>query len=506
MTAVLAIDQGTTGSTALIFSQEGHILGRAYSEFTQYYPQPGWVEHDPEEIWQVSLKVMAEALTASGVRADGLAAIGITNQRETSVVWDRATGQPVHRAIVWQSRQSAGICERLKADGLEPLFRERTGLVIDPYLSGTKIRWILDQDPELQRRAEAGELEFGTIDSWLLWKLTGGSAPAGALHRTDPTNASRTLLYDIHEQRWDPELCEILNIPVSMLPEVLPSAGVFGETDVLDGIPSGIPIAGIAGDQQAALYGQGCWEPGQAKNTYGTGCFLLMNMGLKHPVSKNGLLTTICCDAHGAPAYALEGSIFIAGAAVQWLRDELEIIDDAAETDAMARSIEDNQGVYLVPAFAGLGAPYWDMNARGAVLGLTRGAGRAHLARAALEAIAYQARDIVDVMNIDSGIELKELRVDGGASKNDFLMQFQADILGVTVDRPKLVETTAAGSAYLAGLAVGVWNSPSELDQIRRTDCRFEPQMESDVAQELYAGWQRAVARVRSDQGDKGND
>ena len=506
MTAVLAIDQGTTGSTALVFSQDGEILGRAYSEFTQHYPQPGWVEHDPEEIWQISRKVMVKALTAAGIGRGEISAIGITNQRETTVVWDHKTGQPVHRAIVWQSRQSASICERLKADGLEPLFREKTGLVVDPYLSGSKIRWILDRDPELQRRAEAGELKFGTIDSWLLWKLTGGSAQAGALHRTDPTNASRTLLFDIHKQCWDEELCAILNVPMSMLPTVLPSAGTFGETGIIDGIPAGIPIAGIAGDQQAALYGQGCWEAGQAKNTYGTGCFLLMNMGLQHPVSQNGLLTTICCDAHGAPAYALEGSIFIAGAAIQWLRDELNIIKDAAETDALAREIESNEGVFLVPAFAGLGAPYWDMNARGAITGLTRGSGRAHLARAALEAIAYQSRDIVEVMNLDSGIELKELRVDGGASKNDFLMQFQADILGVTVDRPKLVETTAAGSAYLAGLAVGVWNSPSELDQIRRTDCRFEPRMEDPQRQELYQGWQNAVARVRSANGESASD
>jgi len=506
MAAVLAIDQGTTGSTALVFSHEGEILGRAYSEFTQHYPQPGWVEHDPEEIWQVSRKVMAEALAAAGIGKDALSAIGITNQRETTVVWDRKTGQAVHRAIVWQSRQSAGICERLKSDGLEPLFREKTGLVVDPYLSGTKIRWILDRDPSLQSRAEAGELKFGTIDSWLLWKMTGGSAQAGALHRTDPTNASRTLLYDIHQQCWDAELCEILNVPMSMLPEVLPSAGIFGETDIIEGIPAGIPIAGIAGDQQAALYGQGCWEAGQAKNTYGTGCFLLMNMGLQHPVSRNGLLTTICCDAYGAPAYALEGSIFIAGAAIQWLRDELNIIKDASEMDALAREISSNEGVYLVPAFAGLGAPYWDMNARGAIMGLTRGAGRAHLARAALEAIAYQSRDIVEVMNIDSGIKLTELRVDGGASRNNFLMQFQADILGVTVDRPKLVETTAAGSAYLAGLAVGVWSSPSELDQIRHTDCRFEPQMEDNQRQELYQGWHKAVARVRSCSGENEND
>ena len=506
MTAVLAIDQGTTGSTALVFSQDGGILGRAYSEFTQHYPQPGWVEHDPEEIWQVSRKVMVKALTAAGIGRGEISAIGITNQRETTVVWDRKTGQPVHRAIVWQSRQSASICERLKADGHEPLFREKTGLVVDPYLSGTKIRWILDRDQELQRRAEAGELKFGTIDSWLLWKLTGGSTQAGALHRTDPTNASRTLLYNIHNQCWDQELCEILNVPMSMLPTVHPSAGIFGETGIIDGIAAGIPIAGIAGDQQAALYGQGCWEAGQAKNTYGTGCFLLMNMGLQHPVSQNGLLTTICCDAHGAPAYALEGSIFIAGAAIQWLRDELNIIKDAAETDTLAREIESNEGVFLVPAFAGLGAPYWDMNARGAITGLTRGSGRAHLARAALEAIAYQSRDIVEVMNLDSGIELKELRVDGGASKNNFLMQFQADILGVTVDRPKLVETTAAGSAYLAGLAVGVWSSPSELDQIRRTDCRFEPRMEDPQRQELYQGWQNAVARIRSANGESASD
>jgi len=506
MSAVLAIDQGTTGSTALVFSREGEILGRAYSEFTQHYPQPGWVEHDPEEIWRVSRKVMTQALAASGTGQGELSAIGITNQRETTVVWDRKTGQPVHRAIVWQSRQSADICERLKADGLEPRFREKTGLFVDAYFSGTKIRWILDQDPELQSRAEAGEINFGTIDSWLLWKMTGGDAGAGALHRTDPTNASRTLLYDIHEQSSDPELCEVLNIPMSMLPEVFPSAGVFGETALLDGVPAGIPIAGIAGDQQAALYGQGCWEAGQAKNTYGTGCFLLMNMGLQHPVSQNGLLTTICCDAHGAPAYALEGSIFIAGAAIQWLRDELKIIKDAPETDALAREIEDNEGVYLVPAFAGLGAPYWDMGARGAITGLTRGAGRAHLARAALEAIAYQSRDVVEVMNLDSGVELNELRVDGGASNNDFLMQFQADILGVTVDRPKIVETTAAGSAYLAGLAVGVWNNPGELDHVRRTDCRFEPRMTEKQRRELYEGWQQAVSRVRSKQGEDRND
>jgi glycerol kinase len=498
MTAVLAIDQGTTGSTALVFSREGDIIGRAYREFKQFYPAPGWVEHDPEEIWRVSQAVMAEALASSGVDSNGLSAIGITNQRETTVIWDRESGEPVHRAVVWQSRQSAGICERLKAEGVEPLIREKTGMMIDPYFAGTKIRWILDQDPQLQRRAEAGDLEFGTIDSWLLWKLTGGTAKAGALHRTDPTNASRTLLYDIHEQTWNEELCSILDVPLSMLPEVQPSASIFGETDHIDGLPSGVPIAGIAGDQQAALYGQGCWEPGQAKNTYGTGCFMLMNMGLQHPISRHGLLTTICCDAQGAPAYALEGSIFIAGAAVQWLRDELQIINDPAETDALARQVEDNEGVYLVPAFAGLGAPFWDMEARGALLGLTRGSGRAHIARAVLESIAYQSRGVAEAMEQDSGIELNELRVDGGASNNDFLMQFQADILNVTVDRPKMVETTAAGSAQLAGLTVGVWSSPSELDRIRRTECRFEAQMDEAQREALYTGWLEAVTRVSS--------
>ena len=501
MSFVLAIDQGTTGSTALVFAHEGAVVGRAYSEFRQHYPKPGWVEHDPEEIWQVSLRVMAAAVAEAGIAPRDLAAIGITNQRETTVVWDRASGVPVYRAIVWQSRQTEAICERLRADGLEPLFRDKTGLVVDPYLSGSKIRWILDRDPALQRRAEAGALAFGTIDSWLLWKLTGGSAAAGARHRTDPTNASRTLLYDIHEQRWDPELCRLLDVPLAMLPEVHASSGVFGETGAFDGLPAGVPVAGIAGDQQAALYGQGCWEPGQAKNTYGTGCFLLMNTGQRHRVSRHGLLTTICCDAVGAPAYALEGSVFVAGAAVQWLRDELQIIADAAESETLARQLDDNEGVYLVPAFTGLGAPYWDAGARGMLLGLTRGSGRAHLARAALEAIAYQSRDIVEVMNRDSGIELSELRVDGGASQNDFLMQFQADLLGVPVERPQLVETTAAGSAYLAGLAVGVWNSPAELDEARRCERRFAPAMAEAERRRLYAGWQDAVARARSSRG-----
>ncbi len=498
MSAVLAIDQGTTGSTALVFSRQGSVLGRAYSEFTQHYPQPGWVEHDAEEIWQVSLKVMVEALADAGLGHGDLVAIGIANQRETTVIWDRQTGKPVHRAIVWQSRQSASICNQLREAGHEDLFRERTGLVMDAYFSGTKIRWILDRDAELQQRAENGELAFGTIDSWLLWNLTGGRAAAGAKHLTEPTNASRTLIYNINEHCWDPQLCELLNIPQALLPEVQASSGVFGQTVSIDGLPAGIPIAGMAGDQQAALYGQGCWQAGEAKNTYGTGCFLLMNMGSERPDSSHGLLTTICCDAHGLPAYALEGSVFIAGAAIQWLRDELGLLTDASESESMARQLDGNDGVFLVPAFTGLGAPHWDMDARGAILGLTRGTGQAHIVRAALESIAYQSRDIVEAMNRDSGIELTALKVDGGASRNDFLMQFQADILGVTVERPQQVEATAAGSAYLAGLAVGLWNSPDELQVARVNDRYFEPVMSKQQSNILYTAWLAAVDRVRS--------
>lgn len=498
MSAILVIDQGTTGSTALVLSRAGKILGRAYSEFTQHYPRPGWVEHDAEEIWQVSLRVMASALADAGLQAGELSAIGITNQRETTVIWDRKTGRPVFRAIVWQSRQSASICERVRADGHEPLFRQRTGLRLDPYFSASKIRWILDQDPLLQQRAEDGELAFGTIDSWLLWNLTGGTAAAGAIHATEPTNASRTLLYDIHQHRWDPALCQLLNVPMPMLPEVRASSGIFGETAVLDGIPAGVPVAGMAGDQQAALYGQGCWLPGQAKNTYGTGCFLLMNMGAQCPASQHGLLTTVCCDAQGRPAYALEGSVFIAGAAIQWLRDELGIIGRAGDSEALARQLDGNDGVYLVPAFTGLGAPYWDTDARGAILGLTRGTGRAHIVRAALESIAYQTRDVVEAMHQDSGVDLTELKVDGGASGNDFLMQFQADLLGVPVDRPRLVETTAMGGAFLAGLAVGVWNSSEQLMAARNSERKFQPAMDADQREALYAEWRVAVSRIRS--------
>jgi glycerol kinase len=491
--AVLALDQGTTGTTALVFDREGRILGRCYEELPQHYPRPGWVEHDAEEIWETALKALVDALLAARIESRHLKAIGITNQRETTVVWDRKTGEPVQRAVVWQSRQTADICRRLRDDGLEALFRRKTGLVLDAYFSGTKVRWILDQDPELQRRAEGGELLFGTVDSWLLWKLTGGQ-----VHATEPTNASRTLLYDIHERRWDESLLEILRIPAAMLPEVRPSAGAFGETISHGPLTGGIPVAGMAGDQQAALYGQGCWHPGQAKNTYGTGCFVLMNTGDRGDLSHGGLLTTLCCDARGEPAYALEGSVFVTGAAVQWLRDDLGLIEEAAETEAIATGMEDTRGVYVVPAFAGLGTPYWDMDARGAIVGLTRGAGRAEIVRAVLESIAYQSRDVIDVMNRDSGVPITELRVDGGASANDFLMQFQADLLGVPVDRPASIETTAAGSAFLAGLAVGFWNDPDEVAVARRRERRFEPRMPREQAEALYAGWQRAVERVRS--------
>ncbi len=494
---ILAIDQGTTGTTVLLFDREGGIAGRAYSEFTQHYPRPGWVEHDPEEIWAVTRTVIGEAFASSGISPGEVASIGITNQRETTVIWDRSSGRPVHNAIVWQCRRTSEICDALKADGHEPTFHEKTGLVVDAYFSGTKIKWILENVPGAREKAAAGELAFGTIDTWLVWKLTGGRA-----HVTDPTNASRTLIYNIHDLAWDPELLDILGIPDSLLPEVKSSSEVYGKTDpeVLAG--SGlegdleIPIAGIAGDQQAALYGQLCWDPGMVKNTYGTGCFIMMNMGDRPVISRNGLLTTICCDAAGRPAYALEGSVFITGAAVQWLRDELRIIKDADETEAIAASIPDTGGVYVVPAFVGLGAPHWDMDARGAIIGLTRGAGRAQIVRATLESIAFQTHDVVDVMGGDSGIEIRELRVDGGAAKNNFLMQFQADILGVDVDRPEIVETTALGAALLAGLGVGFWSSPEDLRGVRRRERLFKPSTEGEECETRLAGWRQAVGRV----------
>ena len=489
--AVLAIDQGTTGTTALVIGHDCSVLGRAYSEFTQYYPQPGWVEHDAEEIWKVSLDVATRAVAASDVAAAEIAAIGITNQRETTVIWDRRSGRPVHRALVWQSRQTAEICDRLRDAGHEKWIHDRTGLVLDAYFSASKIRWILDRVPNGQALAEAGDLLFGTIDTWLLWKLTGGE-----VHATDPTNASRTLLYDIHRRRWASELLELFEVPRVMLPEVRPSSGVFGQTRSLGPLPAGIPVSGIAGDQQAALYGQACWRPGMIKATYGTGSFVVLNTGSGATLSENGLVTSVCCDASGAPSYALEGSIFSTGAAIQWLRDEMGLINHAAETETIGSRVTDTMGVYVVPAFAGLGAPHWDMHARGAVVGLTRGSGRDQLVRATLDSIAYQTRDVVDIMNRDSGIEITELRVDGGAAANNVLMQFQADILGIPVVRPNLLETTAAGAAFLAGLGVGFWQDPDELESSWRRERLFEPKMGEDRRDELYEGWQKAVKQV----------
>ena len=487
---VLAIDQGTTGSTAIVFDERGRIRGRGYSEFRQYYPSPGWVEHDAEEIWSVSLKVMQAALRNARLTAKQISAIGITNQRETVVLWDRKTGKPLHRAIVWQDRRTAPFCEQLVASGADHSIRAKTGLVVDPYFSGTKVRWLFDKLKGARRKAD--QIAFGTIDSWLIWKLTGGK-----VHATDYTNASRTLMFDIYARRWDEELLQILDVPGSILPQVVPSAGVIGTTAV-KGLAAEIPIAGVAGDQQAALFGQNCHKPGMVKNTYGTGCFMLMFTGDLAVRSERGLLTTLACAADGGPAYAIEGSVFIAGAAVQWLRDGLGLIKSAAETEALARKVDSTLGVYMVPAFVGLGAPYWDAAARGAIVGLTRGVGREHIARATLESLAYQTRDVVDTMVAESGKPLTGLRVDGGAAANDFLMQFQADLLGTTVDRPKIVETTAMGAAQLAGLGSGVWTSAKDLDRVRQTDRVFKPKMAPEKRAALYHGWRRAVAAVRS--------
>jgi glycerol kinase len=496
---VLALDQGTTGSTALVVDDEGHVRGRGYRELPQYFPEPGWVEHDPEEIWQTQLAAAEMALGAAGLRGREVAAIGITNQRETTILWDRKTGTPVHRAIVWQCRRSAQICERMRADGLEPLVRSRTGLVCDAYFSGSKLAWLLDHEPSWRPRAARGELAFGTVDSWLIWRLTGGR-----VHATDPSNASRTLCFDIGRLDWDPELTGYLRIPREVFPAVHPSAGVLGETVALGALPAGIPVAGVAGDQQAALFGQGASRPGDAKNTYGTGCFLLLNTG-GHPVaSPRGLLSTVAWSLPGPGpargpeiAYALEGSVFVAGAAVQWLRDGLGLIGTAAESEALARSVPDTGGVYLVPAFVGLGAPFWDMYARGTLVGLTRGTTRAHVVRAALEAMAYQSRDLLEAMAADAGRGPAGLRVDGGATANDFLCQFQADVLGLPVLRPEVRETTALGAAYLAGLGVGLWRDADELRRLWRLDRTFEPAMPADRRETLYGEWRRAVERSR---------
>lgn len=488
---ILALDQGTTSSRAILFDRAGRVAGVAQQEFPQIFPQAGWVEHHPEDIWQSQLATARQVLAANNVEAREIAAIGITNQRETTIVWERATGQPIHNAIVWQCRRTAPLCEKLKNEKFDRVIRRKTGLVTDAYFSGTKVSWLLDHVKGARRRAEDGELAFGTVDSWLIYKLSGGRA-----HLTDVSNASRTLLYDIRKQRWDAEILDRLRVPAAVLPGVRSSSEVYAETDPdLFGVP--IRIAGDAGDQQAALFGQACFKPGMMKNTYGTGCFLLMNTGEEAKASKNGLLTTIAWRTGGAIEYALEGSVFIAGAAVQWLRDGLGIIANAADTEALATSVADNGGVYFVPAFVGLGAPYWDMSARGAIVGLTRGATRAHLARAALEAMAYQTRDVVECMEKDSGIKAKELRVDGGATRNDFLCQFQADILGLPVVRPVITETTALGAAYLAGLAVGFWKSKREIATQWQVEKRFEPRMKKSEREQLYEGWREAVARVR---------
>ncbi len=487
---VLALDQGTTSSRAILFDRESRIVGVAQQEFTQYYPQPGWVEHDAKEIWQSILAVAREVLRETGIPPEAIAAIGITNQRETTVVWDKMTGEPVYNAIVWQCRRTTANVEELKAKGWEEKIRAKTGLILDAYFSGTKLKWLLDQVEGAREKAADGKLLFGTIDSWLVWNLTGGR-----IHATDFTNASRTLLYNIHTFEWDQEILSELDIPTDLLPQVMPSSGVWGACEA-ELLGAEIPIAGVAGDQQAALFGQGCFEPGMAKNTYGTGCFMLMNTGEKAVVSQNGLLTTIAWGMDGKVEYALEGSVFIAGAAIQWLRDGLGLIGTAAETEAWASQAEDTGGVYLVPAFVGLGAPYWDMRARGAVFGLTRGTGKAELIRAALESLAYQTKDVLTAMEVDSGLTLQTLRVDGGAVANNFLMQFQADILGAQVDRPQTIETTALGAAYLAGLAVGFWKDREELNARWLLERRFTPSMPKGMRDQLYKGWQKAVERT----------
>lgn len=484
---VMALDAGTTSNRAIIFDNESHIVSVSQKEFTQYFPKPGWVEHDANEIYHTMLEVMREALAQSNLTANEISAIGITNQRETAVVWDKKTGDPVYNAIVWQSRQTAEICEDLKARGLVDEFREKTGLVIDAYFSGTKVKWILDNVEGAREKAEKGDLLFGTIDCWLVWKLTGGK-----VHITDYSNASRTLMFNIKELKWDDQLLEYLTVPKSMLPEVRPSSDIYGWTEpsILGGM---VNIAGIAGDQQAALFGQTCFEPGMAKNTYGTGCFMLMNTGTTPIPSKNGLVTTIAWGLDGKVEYALEGSIFVAGSAIQWLRDGLRLIDTAPDSEWVAKRVPDSDGVYVVPAFVGLGAPYWDMDARGLIIGITRGTKKSHIVRATLDSMAYQTKDVLGAMEADSGIKLAALKVDGGAVANNMLMQFQADILGVPVDRPQVIETTALGAAYLAGLAVGVWDSKEDLVSSWKLQNRFEPTMDPEKSSAYYKGWRKAV-------------
>ena len=491
MPYILALDQGTTSSRAIVFDLAGQPKAVARQEFMQHFPQPGWVEHDPLEIWQTQLQVAREAIQHAGIQPGEIVAIGITNQRETTVLWERATGKPVHRAIVWQDRRTAAICDELRKGGYEGIFQQKTGLLLDAYFSGTKVKWLLENVPGLRERAGKGELCFGTIDSWLIYNLTGGQ-----VHATDVSNASRTLLFNLHTLCWDEHLLGILGIPKALLPEVRSSAGLFGGT-VPELLGASIPIAGVAGDQQAALFGQACFTPGMAKNTYGTGCFMLMHTGRAQVASKNGLLTTVAWQLEGEPPeYALEGSVFVAGAVVQWLRDGLGIIQNSSEVEGLARQVSSTDGVYLVPAFVGLGAPYWDPYARGTVVGLTRGTSKAHLARAALEAIAYQSKDVLEAMEADSRLRLSELRVDGGASTNDLLMQFQADILGTPVVRPQVTETTALGAAYLAGVGVGMLTR-EQIAERWAVQERFTPAMPPGERTRLYGGWKKAVERAR---------
>jgi len=484
---ILSLDQGTTSSRAIVFNKQGAIVSTAQKEFRQIYPKPGWVEHDAQEIWSSQAGTAAEAVASAGINGKALSGIGITNQRETTVVWDRESGQPVYNAIVWQDRRTSDYCDQLKEEGHAKMIQDKTGLVIDAYFSGTKVKWILDNVDGAREKAEKGELAFGTIDSWLIWNFT-----QGELHITDVTNASRTLLFNINTMDWDDEILELMDIPKSMLPEVKQSSEVYGNTKTTL-FASKVPIAGIAGDQQSALFGQMCTEKGMVKNTYGTGCFMLMNIGDKPIKSENNLLTTVAWKVDGKTTYALEGSVFIAGAVVQWLRDEMSIIQESKDIEYFAGKVEDSDGVYLVPAFAGLGAPYWNQHARGTMVGITRGTNRAHIARAAQDSIAYQVTDLLTAMNADSGIDIKELRVDGGATVNNTLMQFQSDLLEVPVIRPKITETTALGAAYLAGLAVGYWNDIEEIRKQWQVDERFEPKMDPDKVNELTRGWKRAV-------------
>ncbi|MFB5196604.1 glycerol kinase GlpK [Neobacillus sp. KR4-4] len=490
---ILSLDQGTTSSRAILFNKEGKIVQVAQQEFQQFFPQPGWVEHNAIEIWGSILAVMASCLAGANVKPEQVAGIGITNQRETAVVWDKKTGQPIYHAIVWQSRQTAAICEELKAKGYDQLFRDKTGLLIDAYFSGTKVKWILENVEGAREKAERGELLFGTIDTWLIWKLSGGKA-----HVTDYSNASRTLMYNIHDLKWDEELLEILSVPASMLPEVRPSSEVYAETVDYHFFGCNVPIAGVAGDQQAALFGQACYDKGMAKNTYGTGCFMLMNTGEQAVKSENGLLTTIAWGINGKVEYALEGSIFVAGSAIQWLRDGLRMFRNAEESEKFATSVKSTDGVYVVPAFVGLGTPYWDSDVRGSVFGLTRGTTKEHFVRATIESLAYQTKDVLTSMEADSGISLKTLRVDGGAVANNFLMQFQSDVLDVPVERPEVRETTALGAAYLAGLAVGYWESQEEIAAQWNMDKAFTPDMAEEDRNNLYTGWKKAVNAARA--------